>query len=80
MNLIEYPVPPTKLLQIHFRLYVNTSHLFSLAPHLIKILSYEPLGKLLEFKSIAKELCVFMNSELDASLTESRSKNIIQFT
>ena len=73
MNLILYPVPPTKLLQVHFSIYVNTSHLFSPAPQLIRISSYEPYGNLFGCKSIANELDDLLNWDSGGSLTLSRS-------
>ena len=74
MNLIVYPVPPTKPSQTQFIIFAKLLHILSLSPHLIKILSYMPLGKLFECKSIANELDDLSNWDSDGNLTLSRSK------
>ena len=76
---ILYSVAPSKLLQVHkvkFSLHVFNTVNSSFSPlllHLIKILSNEPLGKLLEFNLIVNEVDVLINFGSGSSLTLSSS-------
>ena len=73
INLILYSVPPTRLLQVQFNAFFELSHLFTLSPQLIKISSYEPVGKFFEFKYNVNKFDVFVKLGLNGSLTTSRS-------